>query len=112
MDPCWSHCSWRPKRRFHVYHAANGSEAASRIHQVEGKIDLVITDVMMPLVTGPELADWVRYVWPHISVLFVLAFFHPSRLELSQEDLDLYFLANPFGLSALTCKMSSCRARR
>jgi hypothetical protein len=61
----------------------------------------VITDVMMPLVTEPELADWVRYVWPHISVLFVLAFFHPSRLE----DLDLYFLANPFGLSALTCKV-------
>jgi CheY-like chemotaxis protein len=51
---------------------------------VEGKIDLVITDVMMPLVTGPELAAWVRHVWPHISVLFVLAFFHPSRLELSR----------------------------
>jgi CheY-like chemotaxis protein len=67
------------KRRFHVYHAANGSEAASRIHQ--SKIDLVITDVMMFLVTGPELGAWVRYVWPHISVLLVLAFFHPLALS-------------------------------
>lgn len=68
--------------RFHVYHAANGPEAAYHIHQVEGKIDLVITDVRMPLVTGPELAAWIRLVWPHIPVLFVSAFFQPSRLEL------------------------------
>ncbi len=91
--------------RFHVDHAANGPEAAYLIHQVEGKIDVVITDVMMPLVTGPELAAWVRRVWPHIPVLFVSAFFQPSRLELSREDLDLHFLAKPFGLSSLTCKV-------
>lgn len=90
---------------YHVHLGANGPEAAYHLHQVEGKIDLLITDVMMPLVSGPELAAWVRHVWPHIPVLFVSGFCEPSRLQLSQHDLGHHFLAKPFGLSALSRKV-------
>jgi hypothetical protein len=52
---------------------ASGREALIILDQERG-IDLVITDVMMPEMTGPELVREVARRWPHIAVLFVTGY--------------------------------------
>lgn len=91
---------------YRVIQSDNGMHAAYCIHQVAGQIDALVTDVMMPLVSGAELALWVRRVWPHIPVLFMSGFYEPSYLRLSADDLAHHFLAKPLKLSALVTQVT------
>ena len=55
---------------YHVVAALNGV-AALRILNAEPSIDLLITDVMMPEMNGPALADAAKLTRPDLGVLFV-----------------------------------------
>lgn len=91
---------------YRVIQSDNGMHAAYCIHQMAGQIDALVTDVVMPLVSGAELAVWVRRVWPHIPVLFMSGFYEPSHLRLSADDPAHHFLAKPFTLSALVTQVT------
>jgi signal transduction histidine kinase/ActR/RegA family two-component response regulator len=54
--------------------AANDGEDALRIIQVQGGIDLLLTDVVMPGIDGPELACRLRERWSDLPVLFVTGY--------------------------------------
>ena len=86
---------------YQVVPVDNAMEAAYYIHRAAGQVSAVVTDVVMPVVSGPELAAWIRRVWPHIPVLFMSGFCEPSSLQLSADDLAYRYLAKPFSLSAL-----------
>jgi PAS domain S-box-containing protein len=74
-----------------VMSAANGEEARNlaQLHPV----DLLVTDVMMPGMRGPEVAKVVRAIWPAVRVLYVSGYAE-SDLELRPETES--FLAKPF----------------
>ena len=61
------------------------------------KIDLVISDIMMPRICGPELISAIREIRSDISVLFISG--HPGNEKLDQDD---FFLRKPFTLLDLT----------
>jgi two-component system, cell cycle sensor histidine kinase and response regulator CckA len=54
-----------------VIPAENGSAALALAEQRAGEIDLLVTDVVMPLMNGPELADRLRALQPGIRVVYV-----------------------------------------
>ena len=74
-------------------------EVASR-H--EGHIDLLLTDVIMPHGSGPELAAQLREARPEISVLFMSGY-TSERLDLDGDSDD--FLAKPFTPDGLDAKV-------
>jgi CheY-like chemotaxis protein len=51
----------------------SGEEALGELQQ-RHNIDLLITDVIMPSMTGPELVSQVVKLYPHVGVLFVTGF--------------------------------------
>lgn len=51
--------------------AANGKEAFSRIQNCEEEIDLLLSDVVMPEMNGPELATRYREKYPRSAVIFM-----------------------------------------
>jgi two-component system cell cycle sensor histidine kinase/response regulator CckA len=53
-----------------VLEAANGKEAIGLLEQENGKISLIVADVVMPDMGGREMANTVAERWPHIPVLF------------------------------------------
>jgi PAS domain S-box-containing protein len=53
---------------FRVVQASDGPEALARAE--EGKVDLVLTDVVMPGMLGTELAERLRARWPELPVAF------------------------------------------
>lgn len=51
--------------------AANGQLAFEQVKQHPDKIDLVITDVTMPVMTGTELCKVIKQEFPHIKIIIL-----------------------------------------
>jgi PAS domain S-box-containing protein len=83
-------------RAYHVLQAANGNQAIDLAVQHEGRIDLLVTDVVMPGLGGVELADELRKRDPDLCVLYLSGYI--DRLELLYGSLNsrTRFLSKPF----------------
>jgi signal transduction histidine kinase/ActR/RegA family two-component response regulator len=88
---------------------ASGAEAL-RILEAMPEIELVITDVMMPEMTGPELVRILGDRYPDVSVLFVTGFVGEAG---EAEELTGYdLLRKPFTVSALAEAVETVLSRR
>jgi signal transduction histidine kinase/ActR/RegA family two-component response regulator len=77
---------------------AGGREALERLERESG-IQLIITDIMMPEMTGPELVREASRLYPWIAVLFVTGYVGDAG---DAEDLSGYaMLRKPFTVAAL-----------
>jgi two-component system cell cycle sensor histidine kinase/response regulator CckA len=56
---------------YRIIAAGDGEEALSKSEKYDGTIHLLITDVMMPVMNGKELADRLCALRPEIKVLFI-----------------------------------------
>jgi PAS domain S-box-containing protein len=57
-----------------VLQATNGAEAVALVAEHTGRIDLVVTDVVMPRMGGRELAERLRSARPDLAILFMSGF--------------------------------------
>ncbi|MBA2720387.1 MAG: PAS domain S-box protein [Chloroflexi bacterium] len=79
-----------------VIAAASGNQALEISSSARGRIDILVTDVVMPGLQGPELAEQVRIQRPDIAVVMMSGHAengHGQGLEL---DPTVEFLAKPF----------------
>lgn len=94
------------KRGYEVFEAGTGVQALEVMNEVEGRIDLVVTDVMMPEMDGPTMAKEMRLTKPELKIIFVSGF---AREVLDEED-DFIFMAKPYGLKDLAAKVKEVLA--
>jgi two-component system, cell cycle sensor histidine kinase and response regulator CckA len=59
---------------FRVLHANSGTDALKLAADYSGKIDLLLSDVNMPEMSGPELGDRLKRARPDIHVMFMSGF--------------------------------------
>lgn len=89
-----------------VYAAANGVEALSMRHERStGHIDLLFTDVVMPHMSGKELADRVRALYPDTRILFTSGYTEHAVVHQGVLNPGVAMLQKPFTPSALACKV-------
>jgi PAS domain S-box-containing protein len=89
-----------------VLTAGNGVEALSLKHERStGYIDLLFTDVVMPHMSGKELADRVRALYPHTKILFTSAYTENAIVHQGVLDQGVALLQKPFTPSALANKL-------
>lgn len=89
-----------------VFTAANGVEALSVQHQRStGQIDLLFTDVVMPHLSGTELADRVRALYPHTRILFTSVYTANAIVHQGVFHPGVALLQKPFTPSALAQKL-------
>ena len=86
---------------FRVLTASRPSEACSIFDEHGDTIDLLLTDVVMPEMTGPLLAQRLVGIRPDLPVLFMSGYNHVNGAELSSQP-NSGFLAKPFTGAALT----------
>jgi PAS domain S-box-containing protein len=89
-----------------VLAAANGIEALSLKQRHDtGHIDLLFTDVVMPHMSGKELADRVRSLYPHTRILFTSAYTENAIVHQGVLEKGVALLQKPFTPSALAHKL-------
>ncbi len=93
------------KKGFRVLEAANGEEALRVSADHAEVIDLLVTDTVMPLVGGPELAKRLAEARPGLKVLYLSGY--PDRAVVGNGllDADVAFLQKPFAPSVLARKV-------
>ena len=66
---------------YKVLEAVNGKEALALIDQYKNPIQLVLTDVVMPQMGGPELAERLQKIRPTVKLLYTSGFTESAVLE-------------------------------
>jgi two-component system cell cycle sensor histidine kinase/response regulator CckA len=97
---------------YRVLTAASAREALDVARGCEGKIDLLLTDVVMPGLSGPELARALKHTRPETAILYMSGF--PGDVE-GREGLDpdtAPLLRKPFTPAALSHKVRELLAPR
>lgn len=83
-------------RGFDVQTAADGAAAFARLEALEWKIDVVISDVRMPVMDGVELTRHIRQHHPELPVVLISGYTAGRNLELEDTDDPVVFLSKPF----------------
>ncbi|MBI3993314.1 MAG: PAS domain S-box protein [Candidatus Lambdaproteobacteria bacterium] len=87
---------------YKIVSAANGAEAESIFCDFDGKFDLVLTDMVMPVLGGSELAKRLRKLRPDLMVLFMTGYSESFTGETPEGDGDApQVLQKPFSNQAL-----------
>ncbi|PWC37976.1 histidine kinase [Azospirillum sp. TSO35-2] len=89
---------------YQVLEAKNGEAALQQIETDGARIDLLITDVVMPQMDGPTLARHVRRLRPEMRVIFISGYAEDRLGEIDGVEVA-HFLPKPFSLKQLASKV-------
>jgi DNA-binding response OmpR family regulator len=91
---------------------ADGRDAAARLAEADPAFDLVILDVMLPGMTGFEVARRVRAAGNYVPILILTAKDDPSDLVRGLEEGADDYLTKPFKLDELLVRVRALLRRR
>ena len=86
---------------FRIWEAGNGAEAVEHWESQIHEISLVVTDVVMPVMNGKELADHLRKIRPDLKVIFMSGHAEDVLTDQGMLDPSLDLLPKPFLPEAL-----------
>ncbi len=90
---------------YSVIEAVNGEEGLSMAQSSGERIELLITDVVMPLMGGRELADRLKSLYPDIKVLYMSGYTDNSIVHHGVLDPGIHFIQKPFSMQAFSKKV-------
>ncbi len=88
-------------RGYEVIEAASGEEALEIAEQNAGKIDLMISDVVMPGMQGPELLKQARVYLGGAPVMFISGYAESEFSDLLEGETNVSFLPKPIDIKML-----------
>jgi two-component system, cell cycle sensor histidine kinase and response regulator CckA len=89
------------KEGYEVLVAGNGREALELMAREPRHIDLLLTDVMMPEINGPELAERVREQRADIRIVFMSGYTEDAVFRNGMLEKGSVFVAKPFSPALL-----------
>jgi two-component system cell cycle sensor histidine kinase/response regulator CckA len=98
------------RQGYKVLEASSGVEALEVMEKNEGKIDIVVSDVVMPEMDGPTLLKELRKKNPELKIIFVSGYPNEA-FKSSLGDEEFAFLPKPFSLPQLAAKVKEELAR-
>ena len=91
---------------YEVLEAANGDDAQQLIaRSADKKIDLLLTDMVMPQMSGRCFADWMGKASPGTKVVFISGYLQESLHPGDRRDQEMFFLPKPFDPHQLATKI-------
>ena len=86
---------------YFVLAACSGEEALALADKVAGAIDLILTDVVMPDMGGPELVARLVERWPGVRALFMSGYAEGDKVRAGMKEAATSFLQKPFSSDSL-----------
>ena len=90
---------------YDVLEAPDGQQAILMSERYDGRIDLVLTDVVMPGMSGPAMAEVLTETRPEARILFMSGYTDDAILHHGVLDRDVEFLSKPFTPQDLATKI-------
>ena len=90
---------------YSVLAAASGDEAVRLMSQRQEPVDLLLTDVVMPGMTGRQLAERLAEAHPAMKVLYMSGYTGDAVVRRGVLDAQMAFLTKPFTAKALQRKV-------
>jgi two-component system cell cycle sensor histidine kinase/response regulator CckA len=99
-------CSILKAQGYDVLSASNGQEALRVVKEhTSSTIRLVVTDVIMPLMGGEVMAEWIKTAYPDIKILFTSGYSDAALDRHANLDQGFEFLAKPYVPATLVRKV-------
>ncbi len=95
---------------YQVTTAANGQDALALLANPGTAADLVLTDIVMPGITGASFAAQVQVMRPGIQVLFMSGYERPDNAATGWPDADVPVIGKPFSRASLLATVSQLLA--
>jgi two-component system cell cycle sensor histidine kinase/response regulator CckA len=102
-------CTMLSHDGYQCLEAADGAQALEVVERA-GNIHLVLTDVVMPEMGGPELARRLAVLRPEVRIIFMSGYTEDPLVH-RVEKLSAIFLPKPFTAAALTGKVRQALER-
>jgi len=91
---------------YEVIEAANSSDARQLLAENGGRrVDLLLTDLIMPQMSGRRFADALRVLHPSIKVMFISGYLEESLQPGDRCEPGMFFLPKPFDAEQLASKV-------
>ncbi len=91
---------------YEVLRASNGQHALHVVNEHKGSpIRLVITDVVMPVMGGKAMAEWLKTIYPDIKILFTSGYTDDALAHHGVLNEGIAFLAKPYTPATLARKV-------
>jgi DNA-binding NtrC family response regulator len=95
------------RAKYNVLEAGSGEAALKAVEAHTGKIDLVITDLHMPGLNGPEVVKMLAGVRPGLKVLFMSGYADHDVVARTGVPAGASFLHKPFSGQELTAAVTA-----
>jgi two-component system, cell cycle sensor histidine kinase and response regulator CckA len=95
------------RQAYHVLEACSSKQARQKFDEHEGRIDLLICDVVMPGGNGPQLAEALILVDPTLRLLFVSGYPPDTEVLPGYPAPHVDFLQKPFSGRQLVARVAS-----
>jgi len=93
------------RQGYEVFEASTGVEALEVMAEHNDKIDIVVSDVVMPEMDGPTLLKELRRKNPDLKIIFVSGYPHEAFETSLDKNEQFAFLPKPFSLPQLAAKV-------
>ena len=90
---------------YNVISAKNGEEAYWLAENYDKQIDLLLTDVIMPKLSGKDLCEKIVKQRPDIKILFMSGYTEKAIINHGVIPSDSMFLSKPFSVLSITSKV-------
>jgi signal transduction histidine kinase len=99
-------CNILESQGYNVLSANNGKEGLRAARECKGgPIRLVITDVIMPQMSGKMMAEWLKEVYPGLKILFTSGYTDDAIVQHGVLEPGIAFLPKPYTPAVLTSKV-------
>ena len=93
------------RQGYKVLEASHGGDALLMIEQNHEPIQLLLTDVVMPGINGPDFARRLKFIYPDLKVLYMSGYADNVIFQHGILDQAMAFLQKPFTIERLAGKV-------
>jgi DNA-binding NtrC family response regulator len=93
------------KQGYRVLEASHGGDALLMMEQTREPVQLLLTDVVMPGISGPDFARRLKFIYPDLKVLYMSGYADNMIFQQGILDHAMAFLQKPFTVERLAGKV-------